>query len=115
MKLEDQELQEITDRVIENIRPMLSCKCNHDDKYLTVKQLSQYIGLSSQWVYNNIKNLPHINIGNKPLFKKSEIDNYLERYREKLPENNSLRPREEVKILFNTNAFKKQKTSTCKI
>jgi hypothetical protein len=47
----------------------------------TVKQLSEYIGLSIQWIYNNKKNIPHICRNRKPLFRKSEIDRWLETFK----------------------------------
>ena len=31
-----------------------------------------------QWIYNNKNKLPHSNINNKPLFRKSEVDRWLE-------------------------------------
>ena len=46
-----------------------------------VKRLAEYMGMSPQWIYNNKSKLPHVNINNKPLFRKSEIDRWLESYR----------------------------------
>ena len=48
------------------------------DKWFNVRQLSDYIGMSMQWIYNNKNKLPHSNINNKPLFRKSDIDRWLE-------------------------------------
>jgi predicted DNA-binding transcriptional regulator AlpA len=45
---------------------------------LDVKRLAEYIGMSPQWIYNNKSKLPHVNINNKPLFRQSEIDRWLE-------------------------------------
>ncbi|OGW43380.1 MAG: hypothetical protein A2Y66_03770 [Nitrospirae bacterium RBG_13_41_22] len=52
-----------------------------EDKIFTVKQLSEYIRLSTQWIYNNKKNIPHFNRKRKPLFRKSEIDRWLETFK----------------------------------
>jgi hypothetical protein len=54
---------------------------------LDVKKLAEYISMSPQWVYNNKHKLPHININNKPLFRKSEIDQWLESCRVKASNN----------------------------
>ena len=56
-------------------------KSDADDKWFNVKELSGYISLSPQWIYNNKSKLPHVNITSKPLFKKSEIDHWLESFR----------------------------------
>ena len=43
--------------------------------------------MSPQWVYNNKCKLPHVNINSKPLFRKSEIDRWLESCRVKTSNN----------------------------
>lgn len=84
-ELEPQDIEAITLKVIDLLKPLLSGNGKHEteDRYLNVKQLSDYIGMSTQWVYNNMKNLPHINLNRKPLFKKSDIDQWLEQFRVK--------------------------------
>ena len=37
--------------------------------------------MSPQWIYNNKSKLPHVNMNSKPLFKKSEVDHWLESFR----------------------------------
>jgi hypothetical protein len=56
-------------------------KSDAADKWFNVKKLSGYISMSPQWVHNNKGKLPHVNINNKPLFKKSDIDRWLESFR----------------------------------
>ena len=70
----------IADKVIEKIKPFIAGNGNGDqrDRWFNVKQLSDYIGMSMQWIYNNNNKLPHSNINNKPLFRKSEVDRWLE-------------------------------------
>ncbi len=70
----------IADKVIEKLKPVISGNGKHDpdDRWFNIKQLSNYIGMSIQWIYNNKNKLPHSNINNKPLFRKSEVDRWLE-------------------------------------
>ncbi len=80
-------LDAIADKVIEKLLPLLRHDENEpEDKIMTVKELSSYIGLSSQWIYNNKKDLPHINKKRKPLFRRSDIDEWLKAYH-KAPDN----------------------------
>ena len=69
--------------VTEMLKPVISGNGKHgsDDRWFNVKQLSEYISMSPQWIYNNKNNLPHVNINSKPLFKKSDIDLWLESFR----------------------------------
>ena len=79
-----QELVEaIADKVIEKLKPVIAGNGRHvpDDRWFNVKELAEYISMSSQWIYNNKNNLPHVNINSKPLFKKSDIDLWLESFR----------------------------------
>ena len=80
--LEPQDIEAIAQRVAEILRPQLT-GMQHvpDERYMNVKQLANYTGMSSSWIYNNKKSLPHRNLGGKPLFRKSEIDTWLEQYR----------------------------------
>lgn len=80
-------VDEIAEKVAEKLQPLLlseyNCTSFSEEKYLTVKKLSDYIGLSKSWVYNNMNKIPHHTSKGekskrgKPLFKKSEIDNWL--------------------------------------
>ncbi|MBI5739630.1 MAG: helix-turn-helix domain-containing protein [Nitrospirae bacterium] len=121
-ELEAHDIEGIAQRVIDLLKPVISGNNNHvsDDCFMTVKQLSQYIGLSTQWIHNNLKDIPHLNLGNKPLFKKSEIDLYLEQFRKKtlsettpynLPES-AIRT-ENIKPLLKKGTFRNQKTTPC--
>lgn len=80
--LEPGDIEAIAVRVYELVEPVLSgMKFDPYDKWMNVKELSKYICMSSQWIHNNKNLLPHVNIGNKPLFRKSEIDAWLQQYR----------------------------------
>jgi predicted DNA-binding transcriptional regulator AlpA len=85
-------IDEIAEKVVERLTPLFQSECNRNmsggDKYLTVKTLSDYIGFSKSWIYNNLNKIPHHmkkdegSKKGKPLFRKSEIDGWLEKYRE---------------------------------
>ena len=48
---------------------------------MNTKQLAEHLGLAYSTIANNKKYLPHFYFNGTPLFKKSEIDNLLERHR----------------------------------
>jgi len=84
-QLEPEDIQEITAAVLDTLKPLLAVKglseIEPQDRHFNVKQLSEYLGMSAQWIYNNMRTLPHFNLNRKPLFRKSEIDTWLEQYR----------------------------------
>jgi hypothetical protein len=83
--LEAEDIQTIAEAVVEAIRPMLS-NGNKADKYMTMKELAAYTGLAYSTIANNKKYLPHTYLNGTPLFKQSEIDEYLSRFRVKAKE-----------------------------
>ncbi len=75
------ELQEaIAQRVFDLLRPHLSNNGKHEaeDRLMTVKALSEYTGLSRQWIYNNRQKLEPVYLNGKPLFWQSRIKAMLE-------------------------------------
>jgi hypothetical protein len=82
-QLEPEDISAIAQAVMEQLKPFIAGNGNGDirDRWFNVKQLSNYIGMSMQWIYNNKNKLPHSNINNKPLFLKSDIDRWLESFR----------------------------------
>lgn len=79
--LEPEDIQAIGDYVIEKLRPLLAGNGKAADKYMTIKELAEYLGLAYSTIANNKKYLPHTYLNGTPLFKQSEIDIYLEQYR----------------------------------
>ena len=79
-ELEPQDIEAIAQRVAEKLKPVIAINNdnNYHDRMFDVKRLAEYIGMSPQWIYNNKYKLPHVNINSKPLFRKSEIDRWLE-------------------------------------
>lgn len=43
---------------------------------MTVKQAAEYLGMSTQWMYEHTKDLPHEKRGRKTIFNKSELDDW---------------------------------------
>jgi hypothetical protein len=40
--------------------------------------LAQYLCVKKSWVHGNIKSIPHYRVGQRPKFRKSKIDTWLE-------------------------------------
>jgi hypothetical protein len=82
-QLEPEDIQAIAEAVMAKLKPIIAGNGNGDirDRWFNVKQLSNHISMSMQWIYNNKNKLPHSNINNKPLFRKSDIDRWLESFR----------------------------------
>ena len=76
-------VEAIVEKLFKRIKPLLSGNGQHEseDRIFNVEQLSNYMGLSKQWIYNNKKKIPHFNRKRKPLFRKSEIDRWLETFK----------------------------------
>lgn len=83
--LEPEDIESIAQAVVEKLRPLLNT--SNDDRYMTMRQLANYLGIGYSTVANNKKYLPHTYLNSTPLFKKSEIDAFLEQYKVKPTKN----------------------------
>lgn len=53
------------------------------DRYLNLTQASEYLAISKQTIRSRLDEIPHFRVGSKMLlFKKTEIDTWIEKYRE---------------------------------
>ena len=52
------------------------------DRYLDKRQASDYIGLSTRTLEGRLDEIPHFRVGKKIVFKKSELDHWMETFRE---------------------------------
>lgn len=95
----------IADRVIEKLKPFLSGNGNSGDRLFTVKQLSEYLGLSRQWIYNNKRKLEPEYLNGKPLFRLSKINAMLKTIKEPI----TAKP---ITTPLQAKAFKQQKAVT---
>ena len=51
------------------------------DRYLDLKEAAQYLPLSYRTIWEHRKTIPHFRYGNKIIFKKSELDQWMETFR----------------------------------
>ena len=52
------------------------------DGYLSKRAASEYLGISVRNLEARLREIPHFRLGSKTLFKKSELDHWMERHRE---------------------------------
>ena len=52
------------------------------DRYLSLSEAEKYLSLSKRNIRNRLAEIPHLRVGKKLLFKKSELDEWMEQYRE---------------------------------
>ena len=52
------------------------------DRYLDKRQAAEYTSLSIRTIEGRLDEIPHFLVGKKKLFKKSELDRWMETYRE---------------------------------
>ena len=52
------------------------------DRYLDKRAAAAYTSLSIRNLESRLDEIPHFRVGNKVLFKKSELDRWMETYRE---------------------------------
>ena len=52
------------------------------DRFFDKRQASEYLSISVRNLEARLLEIPHFRLGSKTLFKKSEIDSYMERHRE---------------------------------
>jgi len=52
------------------------------DRYLDKRQAAAYTSLSTRTLESRLGDIPHFLVGKKILFKKSELDQWIERFRE---------------------------------
>jgi excisionase family DNA binding protein len=73
-------IDEIADKVIERLSPMLRDKDEHNDVIFDVEELAQYLKVKKQWVYERVhyKTIPYFKMGKYPRFRRSDIDRWLQ-------------------------------------
>ena len=52
------------------------------DRYLDKREAAAYTSLSTRTLEGRLDEIPHFRVGKKILFKKSELDHWVEQYRE---------------------------------
>ena len=89
--------EELTPMVINALKPLLNGK-SEDDAIFDVDELAKYLKVKKHWVYDNVhsKAIPHYKVGKYPRFRKTKIDEWLDK-REK---GNSKKPSSSVRKLL---------------
>jgi excisionase family DNA binding protein len=74
-------IDDIADKVIERLSPMLCSNDEHEDIIFDVEGVAQYLKVKKQWVYERVhyNTIPHFKMGKYPRFRKSDIDQWLEK------------------------------------
>lgn len=80
-ELESQDIEAITLRVVELLKPLLSGNGRHEaeDIIFDVKCLCDHLHVSDKWVYErtHLKEIPHLKVNGLLRFRKKEIDKWL--------------------------------------
>lgn len=85
----DSLVKKITSEIIKVLKPLLSGN-KEDDNLFTVESLAKYLSVSKQWVYEKVHSneIPYYKVGKYPRFRRSNIDDWLNK-REKGHSKNS--------------------------
>lgn len=80
-KKDKQEIaEEVTQMVINALKPLFNGRCG-DDVIFNVDGLAEYLKVKKQWVYDRVhsKAIPHYKVGKYPRFRKTKIDEWLDK------------------------------------
>jgi len=79
IELESSDIEQIAQKVVEMVRPMLS---SHQDTgkeaIMDKKGLSDYLQLDVSWIDKNLYQIPHWKAGKYVRFKQTKIDQWIE-------------------------------------
>jgi len=83
MKFEKDDIEIIASTVAENIKPLLrnNSKVRVEDIIFDVKGLAKYLKVDESWIYKQVsfRAIPFFKCGKYTRFKKSAIDNWVDR------------------------------------
>ena len=57
-----------------------------EDCYLSKRSAAKYLDISVRSINQHLHHMPHFRRGGKILFRKSELDRWMDRFRERLPD-----------------------------
>jgi hypothetical protein len=55
-------------------------KNSEEEEVFSIKELAQFLGVSEQFMYKNSRRIPHILLGSRPMYIKSEVIAYLKKH-----------------------------------
>ncbi len=73
-------INDIAEKVVEKLKPLLNNSHNAKDELLDVKGLADYLKVKESWIYDKVhtKQIPFQKAGRFPRFRKKNIDKWLE-------------------------------------
>ena len=74
------EQEQILDGVV-SVREVLNFI--ESDRYLDLKEVTEYLPLSERTIREHLNEIPHFRYGKKIIFRKSELDQWMEKFRVK--------------------------------
>lgn len=79
-EIEQKDIEQIANRVLELLKPLLVNNRQVEDIIFDVKQLAGYLHVPIHWIYKQISNktIPYFKCGKYVRFKKSQIDKWIE-------------------------------------
>jgi predicted DNA-binding transcriptional regulator AlpA len=81
IELEQSDHDEIARRVVELLKPVLERKEEAQDRLFDIDGLAQYLSVTSGWIYDNKRSIPHAKLKGQLRFRKSEIDTWISKNR----------------------------------
>jgi excisionase family DNA binding protein len=78
-ELEPQDIELITEKVVERLRPLLKSNGKEPDTIFDVQGLAEYLKVEPSWIYKQVSlgKLPHFRAGKYTRFKRSSIDRWI--------------------------------------
>ncbi len=83
LNIDHEELvEEVAQRVIEVLQPMLSGNVDAD-RLMTTNELCEYLKVKREWVYQQryAGTIPYLKTGNKLYFRRADIDEHLKKHK----------------------------------
>ncbi|HQJ95442.1 MAG TPA: helix-turn-helix domain-containing protein [Syntrophorhabdaceae bacterium] len=80
-ELEDHEIWEITQKIVEMLKPYLQISSKQEDAIYDKAGVAEYLHVDVSWINKQItlRAIPYIKMGKYTRFKKSDIDRWLEK------------------------------------
>lgn len=79
-ELEPQDIDLITEKVVERLRPLFKANGKEPDTIFDVLGLAEYLKVEPSWIYKQVSlgKLPHFRAGKYTRFKKSAMDRWID-------------------------------------
>lgn len=86
IELDEKDISRIADKVLEALKPLLKTfnqRTDQEEIIFDVDGLAHYLKVTKSWVYErtHLNEIPYYKVGKFPRFKKSDIDQWLKKYK----------------------------------